>query len=196
MLKVGITGGIGSGKTIVCQVFQTLGIPVLYADNVAKDLMNTDDELKQKIKDLFGEDIYDKGELQRQKLASIVFNNEEQLQALNVLVHPATIQYGIDWMNKQITPYAIKEAALFFESGSDKEMDLMIGVHAPKDVRLKRVMLRDNTPKEKVEERMAKQMDEEEKMKLCDYVILNNDRTSIIPQVIEIHSKLLLRSKM
>ena len=169
---------------------------LFYADNVAKDLMNTDDELKQKIKDLFGEDIYDKGELQRQKLASIVFNNEEQLQALNVLVHPATIQYGIDWMNKQITPYAIKEAALFFESGSDKEMDLMIGVHAPKDVRLKRVMLRDNTPKEKVEERMAKQMDEEEKMKLCDYVILNNDRTSIIPQVIEIHSKLLLRSKM
>lgn len=191
MLKVGITGGIGSGKSLVCRVFETLGIPVFYADTEAKQLMETDALLVAGIKQLFGDDIYQSGKLDRAKVSSIVFNNPVKLEQLNALVHPATIQYGKKWMERQKSPYIIKEAAVFFESGSYKDMDVMIGVSAPKDLRMLRTMQRDSIPAEKVLQRMANQMDEEEKMDRCDFVITNDGMEAIIPQVVDIHRKLL-----
>mgnify|MGYP003575023816 CR=1 FL=1 len=191
MLKVGITGGIGSGKSMVCQVFETLGIPVFNADLAAKYLIDKDERLVAEIKKLFGDNIYTTEGLDRKRLSSIVFNDKALLERLNAIVHPATIQYGRDWMDRQLAPYVIKEAAIFFESGSNKDMDVMIGVYAPKAVRLKRVVERDQVLPESVLARMEKQIDDEKKMKLCDYVVTNDDVTPIIPQVIKLHHLLI-----
>ncbi|MEZ5016302.1 MAG: dephospho-CoA kinase [Flavipsychrobacter sp.] len=195
MLKVGITGGIGSGKSVVCQVFNTLGIPAFNADNAAKYLMEHDPTLVSNIKTLFGEEVYIEDKLNRQLLSSIVFNNPKLLQQLNALVHPLTIAYGKEWMELQSAPYIIKEAAIFFESGTYKEMDVMIGVTAPEPLRIRRAMNRDNATREKIAQRIAQQMDEQEKMNRCDYIITNDDKTAIIPQVERIHQTLLARSK-
>lgn len=195
MLKVGITGGIGSGKTTVCQVFETLGIPVFYADAAAKYLMNNDPLLIKKITELFGESAYIDQQLDRSYISSKAFTNPELLKQLNAIVHPATINYGDKWMKKQTTQYVLKEAAIFFESGTYKQMDLIIGVYANKETRLQRVMQRSDMTKEEVEERMAQQMNEEEKMKRCDYVINNNDQDIIIPQVLQLHEELLKKAK-
>jgi len=194
MLKVGVTGGIGSGKSTVCQVFRTLGIPVFNADDAAKWLMEHDVKLVSDIKALFGAAAYENGKLNRPFIASVAFNDREKLQALNALTHPATIAYGKHWMEQQTTPYAIKEAALFFESGSDKEVDIMVGVYAPKEVRIARAMKRDHISREQVLERLSKQMNEEEKMSRCRYVITNDDKKAVIPQVLELHQTLLLLS--
>ncbi|HRO41436.1 MAG TPA: dephospho-CoA kinase [Flavipsychrobacter sp.] len=195
MLKVGITGGIGSGKTTVCQVFETLGIPVFYADLAGRFLMENDDFVKHEIGKLLGEDVYQNGILNREKVASLVFKTPTLLQDLNAIVHPAVIKYGQEWMEKQTTPYALKEAAIFFESGSYKEMDVMIGVYAPRKTRILRVMERDKVPQEKVLERMSYQMSEEEKMNRCDFVITNDDMQAVLPQVLKVHGELLLRAK-
>lgn len=191
MLKVGVTGGIGAGKSVVCRVFHTLGIPVFNADDTAKQLMETDAALVAAIRGLFGENIYTDEKLDRKKLASIVFEQPELLQQLNELVHPATIAYGRRWMDEQNAPYTIKEAAIFFESGSHKEMDVMIGVYAPEELRIQRAMQRPGMTRDKVLQRIASQMDDTEKMNRCDYVITNDDTTALIPQVISIHKALL-----
>lgn len=192
MLKVGITGGIGSGKSTVCQVFQTLGIPVLYADGIAKKLMESDPLLRLQIIKLFGMEAYDKNGLNRKLISKLVFDDKEKLAQLNAITHPAVIAYGEDWMNSQKNvPYALKEAALFFETGSDKKMDVMIGVYAPLSVRIQRTMLRDHINEEAVLARMAQQMDEEEKMSRCHYIIHNNEKESIIDQVLKIHQQLI-----
>lgn len=195
MLKVGITGGIGSGKSTVCQVFETLGIPVFYADLSARSVTETEPQVVAKIKELFGADIYTGNKLDRQKVAALVFADKALLQKLNDIIHPATIAYGKQWLEAQSTPYAIKEAAIFFESGSSKDMDIMIGVFAPVEVRIERIIDRDNTTREKVLDRMSQQMDEEEKMKLCDHIITNDGTTAIIPQVLALHEVLLARAK-
>ena len=192
MLKVGVTGGIGAGKSVVCRVFQTLGIPVFDADEAAKQLMETDVQLVNSITELFGNEIYTDGRLNREQLAGMVFKQPELLQRLNTLVHPATIAYGAKWMAAQNAPYIIKEAAIFFESGSNKDMDVMIGVFAPPDVRISRVMHRPGMTRGKTEQRMASQMDDIEKMKRCDYIITNDSTTAVIPQVVAMH-KLLLK---
>lgn len=189
MLKVGITGGIGSGKSTVCQVFKALGIPVFDADVAARHLMEHDADLVSGIKKLFGDDIYVNSKLDRKKLADIVFDDPGLLQQLNALVHPATIRYGEEWMNTQSAPYAIKEAAIFFESGSDKGMDVMVGVSAPLETRISRAMKREHISREKVMSRVARQMDEEEKMAKCDHVIINDGIQALIPQVLELHNK-------
>ncbi len=191
MLKVGITGGIGSGKTIVCQVFKTLGIPVFNADMAAKEVMEQDATLVQQIQLLLGTDVYNNGKLQRDKVSSIVFAKPHKLEQLNALVHPATIAYGKEWIASQTTPYVIKEAAIFFESGSYTDMDVMVGVYAPKELRIQRALSREGMTEEKILARIANQMDEEEKMKRCDHVITNDDVTAIIPQVINLHKILL-----
>lgn len=191
MLKVGVTGGIGSGKSTVCQVFRTLGIPVFNADDAAKWLMEHDTKLVSGIKALFGAAAYENGKLNRSFIASVAFNDREKLLALNAITHPATIAYGKHWMGQQITPYAIKEAALFFESGSDTEVDIMIGVYAPLEVRVARAMKRDHISREQVLERLSKQMNEEEKMSRCQYVITNDDTKAVIPQVLALHQTLL-----
>ncbi|HEY9178503.1 MAG TPA: dephospho-CoA kinase [Flavipsychrobacter sp.] len=194
MLKVGVTGGIGAGKSVVCRVFHTLGIPVFNADDTAKRLMETDKELVAAISNLFGSDIYIDGKLDRKKLASLVFEQPALLHQLNALVHPATITYGNTWMQKQTSPYVIKEAAIFFESGSHKEMDVMIGVFAPERVRIDRALQREGMTREKVLQRIASQMDDTEKMKRCDYVITNDGSTALIPQVLDIHRQLLTQT--
>jgi len=191
MLKIGITGGIGSGKSTVAKVFEVLGIPVYYADDAAKRLMHEDTELKEKIQLKFGNEVYINGQLNRKRLAEIVFASPEKLALLNELVHPATLHDAELWMQKQITPYAIKEAALIFESGAQEHLDHVIGVTAPTPLRIQRTMQRDGITREEVIARMDKQMDETIKMKLCDFVIRNNEQEMLLPQVLDLHKKLL-----
>jgi len=196
MLKIGLTGGIGSGKTTVAKVFETLGIPVYYADDAAKRLMNTDDELKAGVISHFGEAAYVNGELDRKYLAGIVFNNKEKLDLLNSLTHPVTIRDAEDWMNRQTSPYAIKEAALLFESGAAEKLDYIIGVYAPQHIRIKRVMQRDSLSTEEVLKRISRQIDEEMKMKLCNFVITNNDQELVLPQVMKLHEQFVKESML
>lgn len=191
MLRIGLTGGIGSGKSVVANIFKVLGIPVFDADTEAKLLMENDEQLALSIQKLFGEETYTDKKLNRKYLANIVFDDPEKLEQLNSLVHPAAILAANTWMNLQTTPYVVKEAALLFESKSASYLDFIIGVSAPKTLRIKRVMERDNAPLEKVFARMSLQIDEEEKMKLCDFVIVNNEEQLVIPQVLRLHEKLL-----
>ena len=194
MLKVGITGGIGSGKSIVCRVFHTLGIPVFDADQSARYLMEHDPELIHKISSLLGEQAYANGKLNRQFVAKLVFAQPALLDALNAIVHPATTLYAAEWHSRQNAPYTIKEAALFFEVGTDKDMDIMVGVSAPFDLRLARAMSRNGLSRAEVISRMEKQIDEEQKMNLCQFVIVNNDIQPILPQVLSLHQQFLEQS--
>lgn len=190
MLKIGITGGIGSGKTTVCRVFETLGIPVFYADTVAKQIMVSDQVLIQGVKDAFGAESYTAdGTLNNKYIAGIVFDNAEQLSRLNELVHPAVFRAFDNWV-KQIpatVPYILKEAALLFESGSYKMCDQNILVIAAEQIRLQRVMERDGVTAEQVRARMDKQLPDAEKMKLADHNIYNNETDSLIIQVTKLH---------
>ena len=195
MLKVGLTGGIGSGKSTVAHIFETLGIPVYYADDAAKKLMNEDEGLKQEVEQLFGDASYINGQLNRAFVSAQVFNNPEKLATLNSIVHPATIADAEKWMQHQSAPYAIKEAALIFESGAQENLDNVIGVFAPKAIRIKRVMERDGLTTEEIMKRINRQMDEEMKMKRCDFVISNNEQQLVIPQVLELHNKFVTLSK-
>lgn len=189
MLKIGLTGGIGSGKSAVASVFNVLGIPVFDADKYAKLVMEKDDALASSIKEVFGAESYVEGKLNRAHIANIVFNNPYKLGQLNALVHPATIGEANKWMAKQATPYVIKEAALLFEAGSAANLHFIIGVYAPVHLRIKRVMERDHLTREQVLARMDKQISEEIKMKLCDFVIVNDEQQMLIPQVLALHEK-------
>jgi dephospho-CoA kinase len=193
MIKVGITGGIGSGKSTVAKVFEVLGIPVYYADDAGKRLMNEDDNLKQQIKQAFGAAAYKDEQLDRKYLAKIVFNNPAQLAVLNALVHPATIADAEKWMQQQTTPYAIKEAAIIFESGAQQYLDYIIGVSTPTPLRIQRTMQRDGITRDEVIARMDKQLNETIKMRLCDFIITNNEQELVIPQVIKLHQQLLAK---
>jgi dephospho-CoA kinase len=190
MLKVGLTGGIGSGKSTVAKVFEVLGIPVYYADDAAKQLMNEEGPLKQQIQKIFGATAYRNGQLDTKYVADIVFKKPEKLQLLNTLVHPATISDAQNWMKKQRSSYSIKEAALIFESGAQHQLDYVIGVYAPTPLRIQRTMQRDGITEEEVMNRINKQLDETAKMKLCDFVIINDEGQMLIPQVVEVHKKL------
>ncbi len=191
MLKIGLTGGIGSGKTTVAKIFEVLGIPVYYADDAAKHLMNNDAVLKQSIIKNFGKESYRNNILNRAYLAKISFSDPPKTALLNSIVHPVTIADAAHWMQQQHTPYAIKEAALIFEAGAQKELDLVIGVHASYDLRLQRTIQRDNISEDAVLARMSRQMNEEEKMSRCDFVINNTEEELLIPQVVALHEKLL-----
>ncbi|TAN14381.1 MAG: dephospho-CoA kinase [Chitinophagaceae bacterium] len=192
MKKIGITGGIGSGKSTVCRVFSALGIPVYYADEAAKRLMQHDHLLKTAIREHFGHETYDStGNLNRVFLAKTVFNNKEKLALLNSLVHPVTIKDAEKWAEKQEAPYVIKEAALMFESEAFHYVDKIIGVSAPLALRIKRTMDRDQVDRDEVMSRMKNQMDEETKMKMCDYIIYNDEQQAVIPQVLDLHEKIL-----
>lgn len=183
---IGLTGGIGSGKSVVAKVFATMGVPVFNADEEAKRIMQTSTALKEKLIQQFGSSIYNEFGLQKEKLATIVFNDPFQLQLLNAIVHPVTIQAAKDWAAKQQSPYVIKEAALIFESGSAEGLFKVIGVTAPLSLRLHRVMQRDGISKDQVEARMRNQIADTIKMRLCDYVIHNNNQQMVIPQVLAI----------
>ena len=195
MLKIGLTGGIGSGKSTVAKIFEVLGIPVYYADDAAKKLMNTDEELKLKIIKHFGAESYINNELNRAYISKKVFDNKENLEILNSFVHPATIRDAENWMKNQKTSYAIKEAALIFESGSEKYLDYVIGVSAPESLRINRTMQRDNVSEHEVKNRIENQMNEEKKMSLCNFVITNDEQQPLLPQAIALHEQLLELAK-
>lgn len=195
MLKIGLTGGIGSGKSTVARLFELHGIPVYYADTAAKDIMNTDEALKEQIIHHFGADAYTDKLLNRKYLADVVFKNKEKLELLNSLVHPATIKAADTWMKHQKAPYAVKEAALIFESGSQSELDYVTGVYAPKTLRIHRTMQRDQVDRDEVLKRMKNQIEEEIKMRLCDFVIYNDEQQLLIPQVNQLHEQLLQLAK-
>lgn len=190
-LKIGITGGIGSGKTFICRLFEALGIPVYNADEEAKRLMNTDIRIKEKLIAQFGEATYKDGLLDRAFLANMVFSDKNKLELLNSIVHPVVIQEAKDWAERQTTRYSLKEAALLFESGSYKELDYTILVTAPMDIRIQRVIERDGATEQQVQERINKQLSDEEKLQLADFVIVNDGITPLLPQVWALHQKFL-----
>lgn len=191
MLKIGLTGGMGSGKSTVAKVFEILNVPVYYADAASKRLYHTNATLMADLKKHFGKDIYTNNELNRAKLAELVFSNEEQLALLNKLVHPPTIKDAQHWMQQQTAPYILKEAALLFESGSVRELDYVVGVQAPQELRITRVMERDGTTRDAVLARMNRQLDERIKMKLCDFIIYNDEQHLVVPQVLSLHQHFL-----
>ena len=191
MLKIGLTGGIGSGKSTVAKIFELLSIPVYYADEASKRLYHTDKNLIAQIKKHFGEDVYTSEQLNRSKLAAIVFNDPQKLELLNQLVHPPTLRDAEEWMKKQTAPYVVKEAALLFESGSSAGLDFIIGVKAPTALRVKRVMDRDHLTRDEVLSRADRQIDENIKLMLCDFIINNNEQELVIPQVLELHGRFL-----
>lgn len=191
MLKIGLTGGLGSGKSTVAQIFEVLDIPVYYADAVSKKLMNDDENVKAAVLNAFGKEVYPEGKLNRKYLAELVFKDEKKLELLNSIVHPATLNNAAEWMKNQTSPYIIKEAALIFESGSNKSLDYVVGVKAPLHLRLQRAIERDHITEEEVMKRINKQMPEEEKLHLCDFLIVNNEEQMVIPQVLALHEKFL-----
>ena len=190
MLKVGVTGGIGAGKSIVCKIFEVLGVPVYYADEAAKELMQQNEKLIAELKIHFSDAVYDGVNLNRKYLSNLIFNNPEKRELLNTIVHPYVIQDGIDWMKKQQSPYAIKEAALIFESGSQESLDHIIGVFAPNSLKILRTIKRDHSTREEVLQKIESQIEDGIKMKLCDDVITNEEQHLLVPQVIAIHEKL------
>ena len=191
MIKTGITGGIGSGKTTVCRIFESLGIPVYYADICAKQLMNTDADLKESLMEMFGKDLYIEGTLDRKKLSGIIFNNKEYLEAVNSLVHPAVARDFIRWCDRQSAAYILEETAILFESGMAGRFEKTILVTAPESLRVKRVCDRDHVEASAVYERMKNQWTDERKIPLADYIIYNDDIHMLIPQVIAIHRDLI-----
>ncbi len=192
-LRIGITGGIGSGKTTACKIFEQLGAPIYYADDRAKAIMVEDDEVKSKIIALFGAGAYTSDDLlNRKHIAATAFSDPEKLRALNAIVHPAVFRDAERWQSEQAgAPYTLKEAALLFESGSYKSLDKLIIVSAPIDLRIQRVVERDGLSRQEVEARIRQQMPDEEKLRLSDFVLLNDGTHSLIKQIWNLHRKLL-----
>lgn len=191
VLKIGLTGGIGSGKSTAAQIFEVLGIPVYYADVEAKRLINEDEQSRSEIIKIFGEQAYLNNSLDRKYIASIVFSDPSKLELLNSIVHPVTKRDSESWMLLQTTPYAIHEAALIFEAKVNERLDYVIGVSSPKELRIQRAMKRDNVDHEEVIKRMTRQMNEEIKMSKCDFVLINDEQQLLIPQVLGLHQKLI-----
>ena len=191
MLKVGITGGIGSGKTLLCKVFIQLGVPVYNADDEAKKLLDTDAGVKQALKKHFGKIIYSsKGTINRKRLAGIVFKDKKKLELLNSIVHPAVKKDFEKWLKGyKDFPYVIKEAAILFESGAWKGLDYIVTVSSPEKLRVRRVMKRDGVSGKEVLARMSNQANEEERMKRSDAVIYNDGKQMVLPQVLKLHMR-------
>ena len=190
MRIIGITGGIGSGKSTIAKVFISMGFPVYNSDTRAKELINSNIDVIDSIKQEFGDDIYSSEGLYRKKMASIVFSDSDKLQKLNSIVHPAV---GLDfdkWANSQNTSFVLKEAAILFETGIYKSLDKTILVTCPKEERINRVMKRDSATKEAIEARMNSQWSEEKKKELADYIIDNSGEEMVIPQVISLINRL------
>ncbi|MCE5347809.1 MAG: dephospho-CoA kinase [Bacteroidales bacterium] len=190
-MKLGVTGGIGSGKTCVCKVFSILGIPVFSADQEAKEIMNNDKSIIRRLNSITGRNLYTDGNLDRKELAAIIFNDNTLLQKVNSLVHPIVFENFRRWELEQPAPYVIMEAAILFESGASKFVDRIATVVAPVEERMERVISRNNLTREQVLDRMRNQMDDESRIKLSDYVIHNSETDMIIPAILKIHEDIL-----
>jgi dephospho-CoA kinase len=189
--KLGVTGGIGSGKTSVCRVFDVLGVPVFSADREAREIMEKDNVIVRRLNSLAGKDLYITGSLDRMQLAAIIFNDRTMLEKVNLLVHPAVFNQFRKWVLEQTAKYVIMEAAILFESGASKVVDRVATVVAPVEQRMKRVIQRNKLSREQVLERMKNQMDDETRIKLSDYVIYNSENDMIIPAILKIHDDIL-----
>ena len=196
MVKVGLTGGIGSGKSFVAALFAELGVPVYEADLEAKMLIEVDPEIVKAYKSFFGNDIYSPLGLNRKQVAALVFGNQELLKQVNQVVHPAVARHFEEWlMQHSDASYVIHEAAILFESKSNELMDRVITVSAPEVIRIARVMERDGVGEEAVKLRMNNQMKEEERLAKADFVIINDESQLLLPQVIELHQQLIKLSR-
>ncbi|TXG39390.1 dephospho-CoA kinase [Seonamhaeicola maritimus] len=195
MIIVGLTGGIGSGKTTVAKQFKSLGVPVYIADEEAKKLMNRSKVIKRKLIRLFGEKAYVNDTLNRPFLADIIFNDTSYLEKMNAIVHPKVAKHFERWVSKQEASYVIKEVAILFENGGHKQCDYVITVVAPKEVRVERLLLRDNTSREKIAAIMKNQWTDEDKVKLSDFVVENIELQDVENQASKIHKKLLEKLK-
>ncbi len=193
--KLGVTGGIGSGKTSVCRVFDVLRVPVFSADREAQEIMENDFEVRRRLKTIAGKDLYILGTLDRIKLASIIFNDRAILEKVNFLVHPIVFNRFTKWALIQEVPYVIMEAAILFESGASKYVDRVATVVAPVEQRVKRVIHRSKLSREQVVERIKNQMDDDMRIKLSDYVINNSENDMIIPAILKIHDDILKLTK-
>lgn len=192
LLRVGITGGIGTGKSIVAQIFKLLGVPVYDADTMAKRLMEEDDNLIAAIKEEFGSNSYSGGKLDRQYLAENVFNNEFLLEKLNAIVHPVVAKHFVKWTNQFSDQFILKEAALLFETGSCHDLDYVILVQSPLATRLERIKSRDpQRSSAQILSIIDRQMPVEEAIGLADFIINNDESQMLIPQVLELHQKLI-----
>ncbi len=193
MIRVGITGGIGTGKSTVCKIFASMGVPVLDADSLAKNIAEIDVNVRQQILDTFGNESYDEyGKYNRKFIASIVFKDAEKLKMLNNIIHPAVIEYSNKWADQhQDKKYVVKEAALMFESGSYKYNDLNIVVNAPKEIRIQRLLSRDNSSIEDIIRRIESQMSDAERDSMADKIIINDEQHSLIAQVYSLHQEFL-----
>jgi dephospho-CoA kinase len=191
VFKVGITGGIGSGKSSVCRVFEVLNIPVFSADRIASQIMSDDDSIINGINIIAGKNVYPGGSLDKKALSDIIFNDKEKLHQVDSLVHPAVIKHFFRWMQEQSSEYVIMEAAILFESGAAKFMDKVITVNAPLEERIERTMQRNNLSRNEVTERIRNQMDDAARAKKSDYIINNAENDMILPVVLQIHNEIL-----
>jgi dephospho-CoA kinase len=191
VLKLGVTVGIGSGKTSVCRVFNVLGIPVFSADTEAKEVMDIDTGIILRINTIAGKNLYSSGSLDRTELARLIFNNNKLLEKVNSLVHPVVFSRFREWVMKQTSPYVIMEAAILFESGGSKVVDRIVTVVAPVEERMNRVIHRSNLTREQVMERMRNQMSDKDRIVQSNYVIHNSENDMIIPAVLKIHNDIL-----
>ncbi len=189
--RLGVTGGIGSGKTTVCRIFKVLGVPVFVADIEARRLMNTDPAIRQEINAIAGEDLYTTGELDRKELARIIFNRPELLRQVNASVHPAILRIFDEWAGKSEAPYVIMEAAILFEAKADVLVDRVAAISAPVEERIARVMGRNDLSREEVLERINNQLEDDEREEQSYYVINNADNEMIIPEILKIHDDML-----
>jgi dephospho-CoA kinase len=190
-MKLGITGGIGSGKTSVCRIFNVLGIPVFYADPEAGMIMKSDATVIERINEIAGKNVYPEGVLDKTLLASLIFNDQDILRQVNELVHPRVFENFRRWAAEQESPYVIMEAAILFESGAADLVDRVATVYAPVEERIERVTTRNRLTRQQVIERMRNQMDDEERIRLSDYVINNSENEMIIPVILRIHEDLI-----
>jgi len=191
ILKLGVTGGIGSGKTTVCKMFEVLGIPVFSADDEAKKIQDVNPEIREQINILAGRDLYSAGYLDRSELAKIVFSDKVLLKKINSIIHPVVFSLFKEWVSMQDAPYSVMEAAILFESGAFRMMDRIATVVTPVEERIERLLKGNRMTREQITSRMNNQIDDDSRIRQADFVIYNSENDMIIPAILRIHQEML-----